>query len=68
MQADMAAARLANIQNSRRAATGPQQQAKPYVYQEYPKWKYHRQKSAVIVRDESEERALGLDWLDFPVA
>ena len=35
---------------------------------EYPKWKYHRTKSAVIVKDPDEEADLGEGWADRPGA
>ena len=37
-----------------------------YVYQEYPKWKYHPDKEPVMVPDAIEEEALGPDWFDRP--
>ena len=39
----------------------PQQQ---YVYQEYPKWRYHPDKKACVVKDFDAEKALGADWYD----
>lgn len=33
---------------------------------QYPKWKYHATKDAVIVKDEAEEKALGKGWKDSP--
>lgn len=38
----------------------------PYVYQEFPKWKYHPDKEPVIVADYDAEKALGDDWYDSP--
>lgn len=38
-----------------------------YVYQEYPKWKYHMIEVPVIVKNEAEERALGPGWSDTPI-
>lgn len=32
----------------------------------YPKWKYHASKPALIVDDELSEENLGLDWHDTP--
>jgi hypothetical protein len=37
-----------------------------YVYQEYPKWKYHPDKEPLIVPDADSENALGSDWYDSP--
>ena len=37
-----------------------------YVYEEFPKWKYHPTKPAVIVPDAESEKALGRDWYDSP--
>lgn len=34
----------------------------------YPKWKYHATKQAVVVHDAKEEKALGKDWEDTPAA
>lgn len=34
---------------------------------EYPKWKYHSEKPAVIVNDKGEEKELGDDWEDAPI-
>lgn len=33
-----------------------------YQYQPYPKWVYHRELKAKIVKDEKEHKALGADW------
>lgn len=38
----------------------------PYVYVEFPKWKYHPDKLPVIVPDADSEKALGPDWHDSP--
>lgn len=38
----------------------------PYVYQEFPKWKYHPDKEPLIVADYEAEKALGQDWYDTP--
>lgn len=35
---------------------------------EFPKWKYHRTKDAVIVNDKAEELALGPEWEATPAA
>jgi hypothetical protein len=35
--------------------------------QEYPRWKYHATKRAVIVRDAQAEAALGEGWGDKPI-
>ena len=35
---------------------------------EYPKWKYHRTKPAVIVADPEAEAELGEGWADRPAA
>jgi hypothetical protein len=32
----------------------------------YPKWKYHASKSALVVKDEQAEQDLGLGWHDTP--
>jgi len=37
-----------------------------YVFQEFPKWKYHPQKKALIVPNREAEEALGADWYDTP--
>ena len=37
-----------------------------YEYQEFPKWKYHPDKEAVVVQNADEEKALGADWFDRP--
>ena len=37
-----------------------------YVYQEFPKWKYHPSKEAVVVENHEQEKALGADWFDHP--
>lgn len=37
-----------------------------HVKHEYPKWKYHAVKEAVIVKDEAEELALGVEWASSP--
>ena len=42
----------------------PERQGK---FQEFPKWKYHREELAVVVRDAKEEKALGEGWSDFPI-
>lgn len=34
----------------------------------YPKFKYHREKAALIVADPTEEDALGAGWADSPAA
>lgn len=33
---------------------------------EFPKWKYHAVKEAVMVEDKMEELELGPDWADSP--
>lgn len=33
---------------------------------EFPKWRYHATKSALIVDDKAAEEALGLGWYDTP--
>lgn len=33
---------------------------------EYPKWKYHPNKEAIIVHSKQEERKLGSAWVDSP--
>lgn len=38
-----------------------------YVFQPYPKWKYHPIEIPVIVKDELEEKALGPEWKDAPI-
>lgn len=37
-----------------------------YVYQEFPKFKYHATSEPVIVQDPEEEAALGSAWADSP--
>lgn len=37
-----------------------------YVYQEFPKWKYHPEKGGKIVQNSEEERALGEGWFNTP--
>lgn len=37
-----------------------------YVYQEFPKWKYHAVKDAVIVESKEAEAALGDEWANSP--
>jgi hypothetical protein len=37
-----------------------------YVYQEFPKWKYHPQKGGKIVQNAEEEKALGGGWYNTP--
>lgn len=32
----------------------------------YPKWKYHAEKPAVIVQSEEAEKALGAGWVESP--
>lgn len=32
----------------------------------YPKWKYHAEKPAVMVRSAEEEKALGVGWAESP--
>lgn len=38
----------------------------PYVFQEFPKWKYHPDKEPCMVADYNAEKALGPDWYDTP--
>jgi hypothetical protein len=38
----------------------------PYVYQEFPKWKYHPDAKPLIVDNHDAELALGPDWYDSP--
>jgi hypothetical protein len=38
-----------------------------YVYQEFPKWKYHPKHEAKIVQNAAEEKALGRGWVDRPI-
>lgn len=38
----------------------------PYVYQEFPKWKFHPDKDPKVVDDFEAEKALGNDWYDTP--
>jgi hypothetical protein len=38
----------------------------PYVYQEFPKVKYHPDRDPVTVQDAIEEDALGPNWFDRP--
>ena len=39
-----------------------------YVHQEFPKFKYHSDRSAVVVENAEEEAALGKGWADAPAA
>jgi hypothetical protein len=39
-----------------------------YVYQEFPKWKYHPTQPAKIVKNSEEEKALGKGWYNTPTA
>lgn len=39
-----------------------------YVFQEFPKWMYHRTEAAVIVDDPDQQEALGPDWAEHPAA
>lgn len=39
---------------------------KPYVYQEFPKWKYHPTLPGRIVKNAEEEKALGKGWFNNP--
>jgi hypothetical protein len=41
-------------------------QNSPYVYQEFPKWKYHPTLNARIVQNAEEEKALGKGWCNTP--
>jgi hypothetical protein len=43
-----------------------EESSQTYIYREYPKWKYHPQKEAVIVQNYIEEKALGTDWYNTP--
>jgi hypothetical protein len=35
---------------------------------EFPKWKYHKSESALIVANKEEETALGTEWASTPAA
>jgi hypothetical protein len=37
-----------------------------YVYQEFPKWKYHPTLPGKIVQNAAEEKALGKGWYNNP--
>jgi hypothetical protein len=37
-----------------------------YVYQEFPKWKYHPTLGSKIVKNAEEEKALGKGWYNNP--
>src|SRR5579884_2868507 len=37
-----------------------------YVYQEFPKWKYHPKLGGKIVQNADEEKALGRGWYNRP--
>lgn len=37
-----------------------------HEYHEFPKWKYHAEKEAVIVESSDAEAALGAGWADSP--
>jgi hypothetical protein len=43
-------------------------QAEVELRREYPKWKYHRNKAGVVVKNPQEEAALGPGWADAPGA
>ena len=50
-----------------------QESTKQYVeapcdHREFPKWKYHASKGAVLVHNRDEEKRLGPEWGDKPVA
>jgi hypothetical protein len=38
------------------------------MFEEFPKWLYHRSRPAVIVNDPEEEDMLGPGWADTPAA
>lgn len=38
----------------------------PYVHRDYPKWKYHKTRKAMLVRSPAVELALGDGWVDSP--
>ena len=37
-----------------------------YVYQEFPKWKYHPEQGRKVVKNADEEKSLGKGWYDNP--
>lgn len=39
----------------------------PYEHREFPKWKYHATKGAVLVHNREEEKRLGPEWSDKPI-
>lgn len=39
---------------------------RPYVYEEFPKWKYHKDGRGRIVHSKELEEKLGPDWADAP--
>jgi hypothetical protein len=48
-----------------RVVTGPPAPKKPpYVYQEFPKMKFHRLHKPVVVKNAVEEQKLGEGWAD----
>lgn len=44
----------------------PAEKPKPYVYQAYPKMKYHRLHKPVVVKDAAQEEKLGPEWASKP--
>jgi hypothetical protein len=51
----------------RPAAALPQGSPSVNPQQEYPRWKYHPTKKAVIVKDAKAEAGLGEGWGDKPI-
>jgi len=43
-------------------------QREPHPFYEYPKWKYHWNREATVVKSLEEEKALGVGWADSPAA
>ena len=55
-------------QAAERLAAARRQRSPESLKREYPKWKYHRTKPAVIVADPEAEADLGDGWADRPGA
>ena len=58
---------LRDITNKQHVFENGVYKAVEYVFQPFPKVKYHATKPPVTVADVSEEKALGAGWHDAPV-
>jgi hypothetical protein len=57
-----------NAQTMARPPAAPPQGSQPVEPQrDYPRWKYHPTKNAVVVYDAQAEAALGEGWVDKPI-